>query len=341
MKEEQVLSPEEVHKLVKYPVPNNYRTTTIQPVETTDEQVVTDAPQVQETVPQEDERSTPIVQEEQSFEAVEEVKEEIVAPEIVQDQVVPVDETVPVQLDETVPVQVDETIPVQVDEAGPVQQDEAVPVQAEEIHQEQLPVEQDENQTPELTPTSVADENLPLPVEPETEPVKVHESQADVDDVVVPISPENDEPISVDEIVLAQIEEELKDSLVPVTGDENQNVPQSELIDETPIVGEIIVVKEVPIEQEEGPVDVDSFIKETEEHKFTSQLTFPPPAKVSYKKKYPAITESPSVLPGLTQKPVKYIKPPGIAIDPKHEWNGYSTWWTKLGNRVAKIYNYE
>lgn len=56
----------------------------------------------------------------------------------------------------------------------------------------------------------------------------------------------------------------------------------------------------------------------------------------------PPSTESSSrVLPGLTQRPVEYIKPPGLADEDDEHWNGYSTWWTKLGNRIAKIYRYE
>jgi hypothetical protein len=58
------------------------------------------------------------------------------------------------------------------------------------------------------------------------------------------------------------------------------------------------------------------------------------------KKKNPAIFKQ-SVLPGLTQRPVKYLKPPGIASDPKEHYGGYSTWWTKVGSRVAKNYNFE
>ena len=48
-----------------------------------------------------------------------------------------------------------------------------------------------------------------------------------------------------------------------------------------------------------------------------------------------------TVLPGLTQRPVEYIKPPGLASDKKEHWGGYTTWWTKLGNRIARVYNYE
>lgn len=48
-----------------------------------------------------------------------------------------------------------------------------------------------------------------------------------------------------------------------------------------------------------------------------------------------------SILPGLTQRPVEYIKPPGLATDKQEHWGGYTNWWTKLGNRIARVYNYE
>lgn len=42
---------------------------------------------------------------------------------------------------------------------------------------------------------------------------------------------------------------------------------------------------------------------------------------------HPAVETSTSrILPGLTQRPVKYIKPPGLAEDPQEHWNGYSAW---------------
>jgi hypothetical protein len=52
-------------------------------------------------------------------------------------------------------------------------------------------------------------------------------------------------------------------------------------------------------------------------------------------------TKKPQVLPGLTQRPIQYLKPPGLAEAEQSNWNGYSTWWTKLGNKVARVYNYE
>jgi hypothetical protein len=52
-------------------------------------------------------------------------------------------------------------------------------------------------------------------------------------------------------------------------------------------------------------------------------------------------TSTLGVLPGLTQRPVEYLKPPGLAEEVEDHWNGYSAWWTKLGNRIAKIYRYE
>jgi len=51
--------------------------------------------------------------------------------------------------------------------------------------------------------------------------------------------------------------------------------------------------------------------------------------------------EHDAILPGLTQRPVEYIKPPGLASDKQEHWGGYTTWWTKLGNRIARVYNYE
>ena len=61
----------------------------------------------------------------------------------------------------------------------------------------------------------------------------------------------------------------------------------------------------------------------------------------SYQSEVETSTAGSRILPGLTQAPVKYIKPPGLAEDPEKHWNGYSVWWTKLGNRIAKLYNYE
>lgn len=52
-------------------------------------------------------------------------------------------------------------------------------------------------------------------------------------------------------------------------------------------------------------------------------------------------TSTVRILPGLTQRPVEYLKPPGLAEEVEDHWNGYSAWWTKLGNRIAKIYRYE
>ena len=52
-------------------------------------------------------------------------------------------------------------------------------------------------------------------------------------------------------------------------------------------------------------------------------------------------TKKPQVLPGLTQRPIQYLKPPGLAEAEQSNWNGYSTWWTKLGNKVARVYDYQ
>lgn len=294
-------------------------------------ETVTDTPIVEEDVAiveafpvaQEDDLSLSVAQEEESIApVVEQIQEEIIA----QDEVV-------------VPIQVVET------------EEETFPTTAEETQGESLPVTAAVAQQDNLSPPAVAEELEK--VQDEVEP--------NVEVEAVAITSENEGPITVDdEIVLAQIEEELKDSLVPVAGGESQDIPENplEFVEEKPVqpVGEIIVVKEVAVQvelEDEPVVDVQDggvaqvgLIQETDEDEVAEelippQLTHPPSRKTSYKKKYPAITESPSVLPGLTQKPVKYIKPPGIAADPKHEWNGYSTWWTKLGNRVAKNYNYE
>lgn len=88
-------------------------------------------------------------------------------------------------------------------------------------------------------------------------------------------------------------------------------------------------------QQESGPEFTSDVAFNTEEIKKYSAYS------AAYnRKKNPAVFKQ-SILPGLTQKPIEYIRPPGIAAESKENWGGYSTWWTKLGYRVAKQYNYE
>ncbi|KAI9559040.1 hypothetical protein GHT06_015829 [Daphnia sinensis] len=193
-----------------------------------------------------------------------------------------------------------------------------------------------------------------------------------VQDDTFPADGQKNESPLVDEMIVAQIEEDLTKSSVM-----SEIVPEtsSKPFDDKPAVeepvGEIIIVK-VPAENqdervivavdevsvtrgqvddvtdepaaayEEGGVANVDFVP-VQQDPFTSDVTFNTKEIKKYsaydKKKNPAIFKQ-SILPGLTQKPIGDIRPE-TAAESKEHWNGYSTWWTKLGYRVAKQYNYE
>ncbi|XP_057369500.1 adhesive plaque matrix protein-like isoform X2 [Daphnia carinata] len=198
-----------------------------------------------------------------------------------------------------------------------------------------------------------------------------HESEPKKDDTFPADGLKNESPL-VDEMIVAQIEEDLTKSSVM-----SEIVPQtsSRPTDDKPAVeepvGEIIIVK-VPAENqdervivavdevsvthaqvdvtdeptaayEEGGVANVDFVP-VQQDPFTSDVSFNTKEIKKYsiydKKKNPAIFKQ-SILPGLTQKPIGDIRPSETAAESKEHWNGYSTWWTKLGYRVAKHYNYE
>lgn len=156
---------------------------------------------------------------------------------------------------------------------------------------------------------------------------------------------------------IAQEEVAVTDSPVVEDAPVKEEEEKSNVDDEPQLehaVGEIIIVADVevpeggddPLPAVEGDVSVLEFLSEANAagqlKPVDVQVHEQHPAWAEKKKqsKKPAIGSIASV-PGLTQKPVEYIKPPGIAEKDVRNWNGYSTWWTKLGNRVAKLYNYE
>lgn len=376
--EEQVLTPEEVHKQVAY----------AKAVETATAEVVTEEA-VTETVP----FVVPVVE------------EEVLIPEIdlkkVQDETASTQDDV--DRDEIVALQVDDQ--VQNDNVPPqadISDDEIVAPQVDEVLDEIISSPIDVSQD-EIVPAQVEEilnEDLPVPAE------IVQETPSDDEDDV---SVTTDLPITMDEMMVAKIEEDLtRSSMLPMT----VIVPETPMSDVEEPVGEIIIVKvsadneerpvivaveevsvlqvntapeteeeepqvtfgiaeepvvvinaETPIEVEDEPVvaveggvaNID-FLTETEQEEevneppFTSEVAFitekgtkdypANPFAYEGKKKKPAIFKQ-STLPGLTQRPVKYLKPPGIAADPKESTGGYSTWWTKIGSRVSKHYNYE
>uniref|UniRef100_A0A0P6GM25 Uncharacterized protein n=1 Tax=Daphnia magna TaxID=35525 RepID=A0A0P6GM25_9CRUS len=197
---------------------------------------------------------------------------------------------------------------------------------------------------------------------PESEPKK---------DYTFPADGLKDESPLVDEMIVAQIEEDLtKSSVMSEIVPETLSRPINDKSAVEEPVGEIIIVK-VPAENQdervivavdevsvthaqvevtdepaaayEGGVANVDFIPRQQDP-FTSHVSFNTKEIKKYsaydKKKNPAIFKQ-SVLPGLTQMPIGDIRPLETAAESKEHWNGYSTWWTKLGYRVAKHYNYE
>lgn len=312
-------------------MPKVDRTPTAAPVETTEttkvEETVTDSAATEEPAAVVDEKKTEI----EVVEAAPEPLEEVAVP--VGDIVVP---EVVVVLDEVVPAPV-----------AQLQEDNLPVVVVDAIQEEIVPVTADVTQVEQ-------EEALPAPVTVAEEPETVILVQQEEALPGIPVAPENDAPPTVDDVVLAQIEEDLieKTPLIPLVAE-----APLESDAETPVepVGEIIIVKQVqvpsdepedePVSTLEGGIANVSLVSESEEDapvetplKVELQDIQPPNYN---KKKHPAITKLGTSVPGLTQKPVEYIRPPGIAAEAKEHWNGYTTWWTKLGNRVAKLYNYE
>ena len=235
--------------------------------------------------------------------------------------------------------------------------------------------EEEQHVLPEAPVEDAQEENTPEPqplVGEEEAERGVQEIVAE-EQVAPQVTPDEAHLAPVQDEFLAQIEEDVaKGALIPLVEDEPE-IPSAVPVDEPsdvaeePVVGEIIIVKEVEIpaelveERDEaavapvgGVANVNLITEEEEQevveppaiaeeafitHENENEQDASPP--VHYKKKKPGIIDTIPVLPGLTQRPVKYLRPPGIATDPQEHWNGYSTWWTKLGNRVAKIYNYE
>lgn len=201
------------------------------------------------------------------------------------------------------------------------------------------------------------------------DPVVTIESTAQVETPESDAASEaHDDSQSVTPSIDAQEEVVAKDQVTesPVAEDApvNQEVDQEEeeekaAVDSEPqvAVGEIIIVADVevpeggeaPLPAVEGGVSVLEFLSEANAAGQLKPIevdvhdeVHPAWAPSGDKKKHPKkAVETIGVVPGLTQKPVEYIKPPGIAEKEARNWNGYSTWWTKLGNRVAKLYNYE
>ena len=203
-------------------------------------------------------------------------------------------------------------------------------------------VKEDEEIVSNVTPSEVSSAEIQLPFQ-----VAVAEDQGDegealpIAQVEDNVSVQDEEPLTVDDqFVLAKVEEELMKSSLLAANPEPVDDPSSAVVAEP--VGEIIVVKEVdlPIQPEKAMDEVVDVSVESEELVEPVQYHFKELKKTKKHPPPPAISVV-SHLPGLTQKPVKYIHPPGIAAESKEEWNGYSTWWTKLGSKVAKHYNYE
>lgn len=282
--------------------------------------------------------------------------------------------------DEIVAPQVDEVLDEIISSPIDVSQDEIVPAQVEEILKEDLPVPAEiVQETPSDDEDDVSvTTNLPITMDemmvakieedltrssmlpmtvvvPETPISDVEEPVGEI--IIVKVSADNEEKpviVAVEEVSVLQVNE------TPVAEEEEPQVTFG--IAEEPAVEEVIIA-ETPIEVVDEPVvaveggvaNID-FITETEQEEevneppFTSEVAFitekgtkdypANPFAYEGKKKKPAIFKQ-STLPGLTQRPVKYLKPPGIAADPKESSGGYSTWWTKIGSRVSKHYNYE
>lgn len=192
-----------------------------------------------------------------------------------------------------------------------------------------------------------------------------------IQDYTFPADGLKDESPLVDEMIVAQIEEDLtKSSVMSEIVPETLSRPINDKSAVEEPVGEIIIVK-VPAENQDervivavdevsvthaqvevtdepaaayegGVANVDFITRQQDP--FTSHVSFNTKEIKKYsaydKKKNPAIFKQ-SVLPGLTQMPIGDIRPLETAAESKEHWNGYSTWWTKLGYRVAKHYNYE
>jgi hypothetical protein len=273
----------------------------------------------------------------------------------------------------------DEIISSQID----VSQDEIVPAQVEEILKEDLPVaaEVPVQEEAEKIPFDGEDVSVTTDTPITIDEMMVAKIEEDLTkssvlpvSVIDPETPMSDVEEPVGEIIIVKVSAEKEDepvivaveevSVSQVNMEEGAEEPQVTLdIVEEPVVVEIITKSETPVEVEDEPVvaveggvaNVD-IITETEQEEevneppFTSEVAFNTekeiknypayPSAYDGKKKNPAIFKQ-SVLPGLTQRPVKYLKPPGIATDPKEHYGGYSTWWTKVGSRVAKNYNFE